>query len=146
VIVSGQRQPRNFGRSGQFCNRPRRLEAEFVRDNALYVSGLLNLDMGGPSVRPPQPAGMSTRFLVSGLVQGVGFRWFVARHARSLGLTGFARNLADGRVEVVVHGPDETLTKLERLLQQGPANAQVDRVERWSDAEPVSLGRSFDIR
>jgi acylphosphatase len=89
---------------------------------------------------------MSTRFLVSGLVQGVGFRWFVARHARSLGLTGFARNLMDGRVEVVVHGPDETLTRMERLLQQGPANAQVDRVERSSYAEPVPLGRSFDIR
>jgi acylphosphatase len=89
---------------------------------------------------------MSTRFLVSGLVQGVGFRWFVARHARSLGLAGFARNLADGRVEVVVNGPDETLTQLERLLQQGPANAQVERVERLSVAAPLPAGRSFDIK
>jgi acylphosphatase len=89
---------------------------------------------------------MSTRFLVSGLVQGVGFRWFVARHARSLGLTGYARNLADGRVEVVVNGPDETLTALERVLQQGPANAQVERVERSCDPSPVPVGRSFDIR
>lgn len=89
---------------------------------------------------------MSTRFVVSGLVQGVGFRWFVARHARSLGLTGFARNLADGRVEVVVNGPDETLTALERLLQQGPASAQVERVERSPDSGPVPVGRSFDIR
>jgi acylphosphatase len=89
---------------------------------------------------------MSTRFLVSGLVQGVGFRWFVARHARSLGLTGYARNLADGRVEVIVNGPDETLTALERLLQQGPANAQVERVERSADPGPIPVGRSFDIR
>jgi acylphosphatase len=89
---------------------------------------------------------MSTRFLVSGLVQGVGFRWFVARHARSLGLTGFARNLPDGRVEVVVNGTDETLTALERLLRQGPANAQVERVERSADSGLVPVGHSFDIR
>jgi acylphosphatase len=89
---------------------------------------------------------MNTRFVVSGMVQGVGFRWFVARHARSLGLAGYARNLADGRVEVVVAGPDATLTALERLLQQGPANAQVERVERSSDAGPGPVGHSFDIR
>jgi acylphosphatase len=88
---------------------------------------------------------VSTRFLVSGLVQGVGFRWFVARHARSLGLTGFARNLPDGRVEVVVNGPDEAVPALERLLREGPANAQVERVERASGATPAPVGKSFDI-
>jgi len=77
---------------------------------------------------------MSTRFLVSGMVQGVGFRWFVARHARSLGLAGFARNLPDGRVEVVVSGP------------AGPANAQVQSVERSAEAVAVPVGNSFDIR
>ena len=43
----------------------------------------------------------TTKFLVSGEVQGVGFRWFVARHSRRLGLHGHARNLNDGRVEVL---------------------------------------------
>lgn len=89
---------------------------------------------------------MTTRFLVSGLVQGVGFRWFVARHARALGLVGYARNLPDGRVEVVVSGPEESLPALERLLRAGPANAQVERVERTSEPGPVPAGRSFDIR
>lgn len=88
---------------------------------------------------------MTTRFLVSGLVQGVGFRWFVARHARSLGLAGYARNLPDGRVEVVVSGPDESLPQLEQLLRAGPANAQVDAVERSSDAAVAPVGKSFDI-
>jgi acylphosphatase len=88
---------------------------------------------------------MSTRFLVSGMVQGVGFRWFVARHARSLGLTGFARNLPDGRVEVVVSGPDDALPALEQLLRAGPASAQVEAVERSSDRAPVPAGQSFDI-
>jgi acylphosphatase len=89
---------------------------------------------------------VSTKFLVSGMVQGVGFRWFVARHARSLGLAGYARNLPDGRVEVVVAGPDEALPALERLLRAGPANAQVDRVERSSEAAPPMAGKSFEIR
>jgi len=88
---------------------------------------------------------MTTRFLISGVVQGVGFRWFVARHARSLGLVGYARNLPDGRVEVVVSGPEESLPALEQLLRSGPANAQVERVERTSEPAPVLVGKSFDI-
>ena len=88
---------------------------------------------------------MTTRFLVSGMVQGVGFRWFVARHARSLGLVGFARNLPDGRVEVVVSGPEESLPALEQLLRTGPANAQVERVERSPEPAAVLVGKSFDI-
>ena len=82
---------------------------------------------------------------MSGMVQGVGFRWFVARHARSLGLRGYARNLPNGSVEVVVDGPEESLPELERLLQAGPANAQVDRVERSSEPAAFPVGKSFDI-
>jgi acylphosphatase len=85
------------------------------------------------------------RYLVSGMVQGVGFRWFVARHARSLGLSGYARNLPDGRVEVVVRGPDDALPALERLLRDGPAHAQVDNVERSLEPAPFPVGKSFDI-
>ena len=88
---------------------------------------------------------MSTRFLVSGLVQGVGFRWFVARHARALGLAGYARNLPDGRVEVVVSGPDDALPALERLLRAGPASAQVEALERSSEPKAVLRANSFDI-
>ena len=86
------------------------------------------------------------RYLISGQVQGVGFRWFVARHARSLGLAGYARNLPDGRVEVVVGGPEEALPTLERLLRAGPAHAQVDRVERSSEPAALPAGKSFDIQ
>ena len=90
---------------------------------------------------------MISRFLVSGMVQGVGFRWFVARHARTLGLVGFARNLPDGRVEVVASGGEASaLGRLEQLLRAGPAHARVEGVERQDDVdESVSSGR-FDIR
>jgi acylphosphatase len=92
--------------------------------------------------------GMSVRYLISGSVQGVGFRWFVARHARSLDLTGYARNLADGRVEVVARGADPArLERLEALLRAGPANARVEQVEREELADESSVpSRSFDIR
>jgi acylphosphatase len=90
---------------------------------------------------------VTCRFLVSGLVQGVGFRWFVARHARALGLAGYARNLADGRVEVVASGDDAApLARLEQLLLAGPANAQVYGVERQDAVDAVFPARSFDIR
>jgi acylphosphatase len=88
---------------------------------------------------------VTTRFEVFGMVQGVGFRWFVARHARSLGLTGYARNLPNGSVEVMVDGPEEALPALERLLRAGPANAQVDRVERSVEPAAIPIGRGFDV-
>jgi acylphosphatase len=85
------------------------------------------------------------RYLVSGEVQGVGFRWFVARHARALGLSGYARNLPDGRVEVVVAGPEVALPDLEELLRAGPAYARVDNVERSDAPAAFPVGNSFDI-
>ncbi len=94
-----------------------------------------------------EPAGVTTRFVVSGVVQGVGFRWFVARHARSLGLGGYARNLPDGRVEVLAAGAGaEALARLEELLREGPAHARVERLERQDDVDENVSPRSFDIR
>ena len=68
----------------------------------------------------------ATRFLVSGIVQGVGYRFFAARAARSLGIRGFVRNLPDGRVEVVATGPEDALRQLEEALRRGPAGALVE--------------------
>lgn len=90
---------------------------------------------------------MTTRFLVSGVVQGVGFRWFVARHARALGLSGYARNLPDGRVEVVAEGIDDAaLTRLEERLRAGPAHARVEEVAREDRITAAVPPGSFDIR
>ena len=91
---------------------------------------------------------MTVRYLIAGAVQGVGFRWFVARHARGLDLTGYARNLADGRVEVVARGADPTrLERLEAVLRSGPASARVEQVDREELADDSNVpSRSFDIR
>lgn len=74
-------------------------------------------------------------FLVSGLVQGVYFRASTQARARQLDLTGYARNLADGRVEVVASGDAQALARLEAWLQQGPPAAAVDSVVREDLAE-----------
>jgi acylphosphatase len=65
---------------------------------------------------------------VEGSVQGVGFRFFVIQHAAELGLTGWVRNLWDGRVEVVAEGPRASLQKLLDQLKEGPRSASVSHV------------------
>ena len=74
--------------------------------------------------------------VVRGCVQGVGFRWFVQRHAAELGLTGWVRNLPDGRVELIAEGPRVALDGLLGQLRRGPRNAWVDAVDaRWQAAD-----------
>ncbi len=70
------------------------------------------------------------RWLVSGRVQGVGFRWSTARKAGQLGITGWAENLPDGRVLVVGRGEPAALDDLERFLRRGPGLAHVENVEK----------------
>ena len=69
-------------------------------------------------------------------MQGVLFRSFAERHARRLGLVGYARNLFDGRVEVVAEGERSALEELLKQLHHGPPGAHVEGVEvRWGEAE-----------
>ena len=84
------------------------------------------------------------RYVVSGRVQGVGYRYFVLRQADALGVSGFARNLADGAVEVVAEGTEAVLADFEARLREGPAFAEVANVEREAIAERGSGG--FHIR
>ena len=84
------------------------------------------------------------RWLVSGRVQGVGFRWFVRQHAAELGLVGTVRNLADGRVEVVAGGATDSLTRLARLLASGPPGAAVQDVVGEPASLPAEL-RTFGV-
>lgn len=74
-------------------------------------------------------AQVARRYLISGVVQGVGYRAFAERSARQLGVTGWARNQDDGRVEVLANGTVEQLDDFEARLRQGPRWAQVRTVE-----------------
>ena len=83
--------------------------------------------------------------VVRGRVQGVGFRYFVADRARTLGLGGWVRNREDGAVEVVAVGRRTALETLLEQVRQGPRSARVTAVdESWSEREPVTEG--FVIR
>jgi acylphosphatase len=80
---------------------------------------------------------VARRFLVSGRVQGVGFRFFAADAARREGLAGSVRNLDDGRVEAIAEGESESVTRFERALRQGPSRARVEYVQ-VEDIDPLT--------
>ena len=85
------------------------------------------------------------RCLVSGRVQGVFYRASTARRASQLGLNGYARNLADGRVEVLVCGAAESVAKLCEWLWEGPPAAEVSGVV-ISEIECQEIPTGFNTR
>lgn len=84
------------------------------------------------------------RYVVKGRVQGVGFRWYVEREARLLGLSGWVRNRADGSVEVLAAGSNEQLNSLYDKLKEGPRAARVDDVD-VEEAATLSDMKTFRI-
>ena len=84
------------------------------------------------------------RLIVHGRVQGVGFRWAIARAAESRGVAGRAQNRADGTVEAVLEGEPDAVEAVVRLSREGPRGAQVERVE-VGEEEPEAL-RGFVTR
>ncbi len=89
-------------------------------------------------------ARIAKRWLVSGRVQGVGFRYYAQNKASALGLAGWARNLDDGRVEVYAVGSAAMLDDLAAALHLGPRMSDVRGVEQL-EAEAESMS-SFSIR
>ena len=83
------------------------------------------------------------RYVISGRVQGVGFRWFVEREAATIGITGWVRNCENGDVEVMATGTREQHSTLRRKLQEGPRAARVDHVSE--SGAPLLEAQSFRI-
>lgn len=82
---------------------------------------------------------------VTGMVQGVSFRWFVQRHAMDLGLVGYVQNRSDGSVAFVAEGPRADLERLLDAVRSGPPAAAVENVDtQWSTA--TAEFRRFEIR
>jgi acylphosphatase len=82
--------------------------------------------------------------VITGSVQGVGFRWYVHREATALGLGGEVRNRADGAVVVEAEGDREQLEQLVEAAREGPVAAIVTRVEvRWSEGPARYRGFHF---
>jgi acylphosphatase len=88
---------------------------------------------------------IARRFVISGRVQGVGFRWFARDAAMREGAAGWVMNLPDGRVEAFVEGDEEAVTRVERALRSGPPGGRVQHVT-VIDEDPTGNLTSFAIR
>ncbi len=82
----------------------------------------------------------TAHLLVTGRVQGVGFRWFVRVAGRRLGLAGWVQNRDDGSVEIAASGPEEKLDELRRQVRRGPDAAHVAEV---TDLETIDGNLEF---
>ena len=85
------------------------------------------------------------RLLISGIVQGVGYRYSCRREAQSLGLTGWVRNLPDGRVEAVLQGTREQVERMIKWCYRGPEEARVSDIA-VSYEEPAEDSKEFGVR
>lgn len=85
------------------------------------------------------------RILVSGRVQGVYFRMFTQNKAKHLGINGHARNLPDGRVEIVAEADNISIDKLIKWCKKGPVTARVDDIEIIDMEESDEALTSFEI-
>ncbi|MBD3186384.1 acylphosphatase [Candidatus Bathyarchaeota archaeon] len=83
---------------------------------------------------------------VSGRVQGVFFRATTRRKARKFGVTGWVKNLPNGKVEVLAEGRKDKLDKLERFLQEGPRAARVEDVDVSRDVVEEKEHGSFFVK
>jgi acylphosphatase len=117
----------------------------------------------GPKVRRPQPSAFESvrlsatisrfvteakqakRYFVSGMVQGVGFRYFVQHAAEKLHLSGYVRNLRDGRVEAFAMGTAEQLTQFRAALERGPRFSSVTEVKEAPAIADPEHANGFSI-
>jgi acylphosphatase len=77
---------------------------------------------------------VGAHIIIRGMVQGVGFRYFTVRNATALDLTGYVKNLPDGRVEVRVEGEKDRVDELKKILDRGPGFSSVDDIDfRYMD-------------
>jgi acylphosphatase len=88
---------------------------------------------------------VARRVLISGRVQGVGFRFFVEARAAAEGVHGWVRNLADGRVEALLEGEQESVDRVQSALWRGPSGAQVADVAVESTV-PSGRATGFSVR
>ena len=87
---------------------------------------------------------VARRWIISGDVQGVGYRFFAQRAAARHQVTGYARNLADGRVEVLAEGSQESVEGFKHDLAAGPAHARVEQLDELN-LEPTGSYSTFRI-
>jgi acylphosphatase len=88
---------------------------------------------------------VARRYVITGRVQGVGFRFFVEAAAAREGINGWVRNRADGAVEAWIEGDRESVDRVDAALRRGPGSARVDNVD-VEDETPTGRTTGFSIR
>jgi acylphosphatase len=88
---------------------------------------------------------VARRYFVSGMVQGVGFRYFVRQTAKRLGLAGYVKNLRDGRVEVYAIADASALASLREALERGPRGASVSGVSEEEAPIDPNFASGFSV-
>ena len=90
--------------------------------------------------------GSAKHLIISGRVQGVGFRHFTYRNASKLNLKGWVQNLQDGTVEIVLAGSPENVNKMVDKLEEGPPSARVQNIEEVNGSVNTENLNDFSIR
>ena len=88
----------------------------------------------------------SVKITVRGIVQMVGFRFFVQRHASGLGIRGYVRNMPNGDVEAVALGEGENMQRFIQLIRQGPPSSRVEDTDLIEDYDPGEQFVDFGVR
>ena len=129
--------------SGRNAGFERRLDCPAGR-RVLDLGGGLTFEIRQDTRRPmPASAHVVRRLFVEGFVQGVGYRAFARRAARSLGVSGWVRNRADGTVEALVSGRPDAIEAMLAELRRGPAGARGSRAPPGRDGRRAMDGRDL---
>ena len=88
---------------------------------------------------------VARRYVITGRVQGVGFRYFAEAAAARAGVHGWVRNLPDGSLEAFVEGEESAVDAVEAALRRGPSSSRIDDV-RVSEETPTHRATGFSIR
>jgi acylphosphatase len=110
---------------------------------SLRLPGLRS-DGGGIKFNRPDMSPIARKFFVGGEVQGVGYRFFAQRAAARHQVTGYVKNLDDGRVEVLVEGPSQQVEAFKHELATGPRFSSVDYMEELH-LDPSGFYSSFRV-
>lgn len=87
---------------------------------------------------------MKKHIFITGRVQGVGFRHFTRKNADKIGITGWVKNLPDGRVEALFQGPEQKVNELIDCCKEGPISAYVKEID-VNKAEDTKDHDSFEV-
>lgn len=116
----------------------------FMHVRALLKSRVCR-STAAPGMTDNREKHQSRRYLISGMVQGVGFRYFAMRAAERLGVAGYAKNLRDSRVEVYAIGDQQTLANFRTELERGPQGALVSSVSEEDTPFLAQFSKRFSI-